>query len=256
MAERVFTTLGHWVTLDDDALDAAIREVGIAHPDAHLRKRRTRAVRLRAGDAGRAEGADHPRAVHAAAAAIPVRGQCAGAVCRARRSRPERDDGARQSQGVPGGLAQSRQRHRPRAPDGDGERRRCHVQGRGARGVPSAAITSWPGRTRPAAREAAAAQISAALGVSASDRIEDVEREIVDGPNLPRSRWQEIATVWKPAARPIRNRRRGCARRWRLPALAQVDEYLGVFLTEPIARPRKSVVTKNFVRQTIPRSAG
>src|SRR6187551_296947 len=38
MAERVFTTLGHWVTLDDDALDAAIREAGIPHPNARLRK--------------------------------------------------------------------------------------------------------------------------------------------------------------------------------------------------------------------------
>ena len=28
MAERVFTTLGHWVTLDDAALDAAIRDAG------------------------------------------------------------------------------------------------------------------------------------------------------------------------------------------------------------------------------------
>src|SRR6202142_1437320 len=37
MAERVFTTLGHWVTLDDDALDDAIREAGIARPDARLR---------------------------------------------------------------------------------------------------------------------------------------------------------------------------------------------------------------------------
>src|SRR6202023_1017471 len=37
MAERVFTTLGHWVTLDDDALDDAIREAGIARPDAALR---------------------------------------------------------------------------------------------------------------------------------------------------------------------------------------------------------------------------
>ena len=33
---------------------------------------------------------------------------------------------------------------------------------------------------------AAAAQISAALGVDPDDRIEDVERDIVDGPNLPR----------------------------------------------------------------------
>src|SRR5436305_9800369 len=32
MAERVFTTLGHWVTLDNDALDAAIREAGIPIP--------------------------------------------------------------------------------------------------------------------------------------------------------------------------------------------------------------------------------
>src|SRR5436189_2503150 len=38
MAERVFTTLGHWVTLDDDQLDAAIRETGITHPPRPLRK--------------------------------------------------------------------------------------------------------------------------------------------------------------------------------------------------------------------------
>src|ERR1700719_755972 len=38
MAERVFTTLGHWVTLDDDALDAAIRDAGITHPAPRLRK--------------------------------------------------------------------------------------------------------------------------------------------------------------------------------------------------------------------------
>src|SRR5882724_10536825 len=38
MAERVFSTLGHWVTLDDAALDAAIREVGIARVTPNLRK--------------------------------------------------------------------------------------------------------------------------------------------------------------------------------------------------------------------------
>src|ERR671932_764970 len=37
MAERVFTTLGHWVTLDDDRLDDAIRDAGIAHPSPRLR---------------------------------------------------------------------------------------------------------------------------------------------------------------------------------------------------------------------------
>src|SRR5271154_2152431 len=38
MAERVFTTLGHWVTLDDTALDDAIREAGIPHPSPSLRR--------------------------------------------------------------------------------------------------------------------------------------------------------------------------------------------------------------------------
>src|SRR5437588_13015190 len=37
MAERVFSTLGHWVTIDDAALDAAIVDAGIARPDARLR---------------------------------------------------------------------------------------------------------------------------------------------------------------------------------------------------------------------------
>ena len=51
MAERVFTTLGHWVTLDDDGLNSAIRAAGIAHPDHRLRtsarKRSTRAAAAR-----------------------------------------------------------------------------------------------------------------------------------------------------------------------------------------------------------------
>src|SRR6201747_2503236 len=37
MAERVFTTLGHWITLDDEALTDAIRAAGIARADADLR---------------------------------------------------------------------------------------------------------------------------------------------------------------------------------------------------------------------------
>src|SRR5262245_24980572 len=38
MAERVFTTLGHWVTLDDAALEDAIRGVGVPNPTPKLRK--------------------------------------------------------------------------------------------------------------------------------------------------------------------------------------------------------------------------
>src|SRR5881227_2263990 len=37
MAERVFSTLGEWVTLDDNALDAAIGDAGIAPSNPKLR---------------------------------------------------------------------------------------------------------------------------------------------------------------------------------------------------------------------------
>src|SRR6202047_1662501 len=39
MAQRVFETLGHWITLDDAALDAAIRDAGVARPDPKMRLR-------------------------------------------------------------------------------------------------------------------------------------------------------------------------------------------------------------------------
>ena len=41
--------------------------------------------------------------------------------------------------------------------------------------------------------EAATAEMSVVLGVSQNDSLEDVEREIIDGPYLPRTRWLEIA---------------------------------------------------------------
>jgi ATP-dependent helicase/nuclease subunit A len=96
--------------------------------------------------------------------------------------------------------------------------------------------------------EAAIEQVSALLGITAKDSIEDIEREIVDGPNLPRSHWEEIARALDTGAKTERDN----ADRLRaaLPAAgaAQVDEYLGVFLTDADRTPRKSVVTKNFVR--------
>src|SRR6516225_7511377 len=39
MAERIFTTLGHWVTLGDTAVDDAIRDVGIPFSNATLRRK-------------------------------------------------------------------------------------------------------------------------------------------------------------------------------------------------------------------------
>ena len=96
--------------------------------------------------------------------------------------------------------------------------------------------------------DAAAAQVSAALGVDADDRIEDVERAIVDGPHLPRSRWEEIAAVLDTGSKSDQDQAARLREALAFTGAAQVDEYLGVFLTDD-RTPRKSVVTKKFSRQ-------
>ena len=68
--------------LDDAALDDAMRETGVEAHRCRAAQRGAAAVRRGARDAGRPEGADHPRLLHAAAAAVSVRGQCRGALSR------------------------------------------------------------------------------------------------------------------------------------------------------------------------------
>src|SRR5258705_287256 len=80
--------------------------------------------------------------------------------------------------------------------------------------------------------EAAAAQICAALGVDPRDRIEDVERAIVDGPNLPRSRWKEIAETLGRGNKSDSDQAGRVSETLGLTGTGQVDEYLCVFLTD------------------------
>src|SRR3954454_14840073 len=194
MAERVFTTLGHWVTLDDTALDAAIRDAGIAHPNARLRK----AARELFASALETPGGLKVQTIHALCtrllqqfpfeANVPARFAVLD-------DRDQTEMMERASLAVL--LAASRD---PDSPTG-----RALMTA-----MASAADVTFKEVVREAclsrdhfmawtdaagSAQAAAAQISAALGVDPTDRIEDVERAIVDGPNLPRSRWQEIASI-------------------------------------------------------------
>ena len=93
--------------------------------------------------------------------------------------------------------------------------------------------------------EAAAAQICDALGVDPRDRIEDVERAIVDGPNLPRSRWKEIAETLGRGNKSDFDQAGRLREALVFTGAAQVDEYLCVFLTDEHT-PRKSLLTKKF----------
>ena len=98
------------------------------------------------------------------------------------------------------------------------------------------------GVARPAERRLLAARIEE----RGCDRIEDVERDIVDGPNLPRSRWQDIAVVLETGSKTDQDQAARLRGALVFTGAAQVDEYLGVFLTEADRTPRKAVVTKKF----------
>jgi ATP-dependent helicase/nuclease subunit A len=92
---------------------------------------------------------------------------------------------------------------------------------------------------------AAIAQMAAALGVDPGDTIEDVEREIVDGPHLPKSRWNDVAAILDGGSKSDSEQAARLREALVFTGAAQADEYLGVFLTDD-RTPRKTVVTKKL----------
>ena len=245
MAERVFSTLGHWVTLDDTALDTAIRESGIAHPNTRLR---TAARRLFAS-ALETPGGLKVQTIHALCTRLLQQFPFEANVPARFAVLDERDQTAMMERANLAVLLAA-----SRDPDSATGRALSTAMASAAdvtfKDVVREACLSrdhfmaWTDRAGSV--EAAAAQLSAALGVGVDDRIEDVEHEIVDGPHLPRARWRDIAAALDGGSKT--DQRQGDQLREALvfTGSAQVDEYLTVFLTE--GAPRAAVVTKAFIK--------
>jgi len=245
MAERVFTTLGHWVTLDDAALDAAIREAGIVHPDARLR----REARKLFACALETPGGLKVQTIHALCTRLLQQFPFEANVPARFAVLDERDQNEMMERANLAVLLEA-----ARNPDS--------ATGRALTiAMASAADVTFKDVVREAclsrdhfmawtdaagSAEAAAAQMSAALGVAANDSIEDVEREIVDGPYLRRSGWEEIAGVLDTGSKSDQDQAARLREALVFTGSAQVDAYLCVFLTEADRTLRKSVVTKKF----------
>src|SRR6266481_5481217 len=239
MAERVFTTLGHWVTLGDAPLDAAIREVGIAHPNAGLRK----AARELFASALETPGGLKVQTIHALCtrllqqfpfeANVPAR--FAVLDDRDQTEMMERAnlkvllEASRDPQRATGQALLTAMASAADVTFKDVVREACLSRDHFMAWTDSAGGT-----------EAAAAQIGAALGVDPRERIEDVEHEIVDGPHLPRSRWKEIASVLDTSSNADRKQADRLRESLTLTGIEQVDNYLNVFLTETERTPRRS----------------
>jgi ATP-dependent helicase/nuclease subunit A len=244
MAERVFTTLGHWVTLDDAALDTAIREAGIALVGPRLRK----SARKLFAAALETPGGLKVQTIHALCtrllqqfpfeANVPAR--FAVLDDRDQTEMMERANlsvllaASRDPESPTGRALQTAMANAADVTFKDVVREACLSRDH---------FMAWTDAAGSV--EIAAAELSTALGVSKADRIEDVEREILDGPYLARERWTEIAAALDQGAKTETEQARRLREALVFSGSAQVDEYLGIFLTDE-KTPRKAVLTKKF----------
>ncbi|MCP4615280.1 MAG: double-strand break repair helicase AddA [Bradyrhizobium sp.] len=245
MAERVFTTLGHWVTLDDDKLDAAILDAGITHSTPKLRK----SARELFASALETPGGLKVQTIHALCTRLLQQFPFEANVPARFAVLDDRDQAEMMERASLAVMLDA-----SRAPDSAIGRALLAA-------MASAADVTFKEILREAclsrdhfmawtdaagSAEAAASQVSSVLGLDDRDRLEDIEREIVDGPNLPRGRWEELARTLELGAKTERDNADRLRAALAATGPAQVDEYFTVFLTETDREPRKTVVTKKF----------
>src|SRR3954452_4919092 len=238
MAERVFTTLGHWVTLSEQDLDAAIRDAGLAHPDARLRSR----ARELFACALETPGGLKVQTIHALCTRLLQQFPFEANVPARFAVLDERDQAEMMERANLKVLLDA-----SRDP-GSGAGRALDIA------MSSAADVTFKDVVREAclsrdhfmawtvsagSADGAITQVSAALGVDPGERLDGVEREIVDGSYLPRSRWEGLATILDTGSKSDGEQ----AARLREALLAsggeQVDAYLCLYLSEALS-PRKS----------------
>jgi len=247
MAERVFSTLGHWVTLDDAALDNAIIEVGIARPNPRLRA----TARKLFASALETPGGLKVQTIHALCTRLLQQFPFEANVPARFAVLDERDQNEMMERANLKVLLDA-----SRDPD-SATGKALNIAMASAADVTFKEVVreaclsrdhfvAWTDAAGSA--DIATAQMSAALGVAAGDRIEDIERAIVDGPYLPRSQWGEIASVLDTSGNADRKQADRIREALELTGIEQVDEYLGVFLTDADRTPRANVVTGSFAR--------
>jgi len=244
MAERVFSTLGHWVTLDDDALDEAIRQSGIPHPNA---KMRSAARKLFAG-ALETPGGLKVQTIHALCTRLLQQFPFEANVPARFSVLDDRDQTEMMERANLKVLLDA-----ARAPD-SGIGRALQIA------MASAADVTFKDVVREACLsrdhfmawtdgaghvDVAAEQLSRALGVARDDTIAAIERDIVDGPNLPHAEWREIASQLDAGGKTEQAHADRLRDALHFSGSDQVDAYLCVFLTDD-KTPRKTVLTKKF----------
>ncbi|MGM4990981.1 double-strand break repair helicase AddA [Tardiphaga sp. 841_E9_N1_2] len=243
MAERVFTRLGHWVTLDDAALDAEIKNAG-AVPSRKVRER----ARELFASALETPGGLKVQTIHALCTRLLQQFPFEANVPARFSVLDDRDQNEMMERASLQVLL-----HAAAAPDS--------AEGRAlTTAMTSAADVTFRDVVREASlsrdqflawieragsTDAAMAQLSATLGVTAGDTRESVELEIIDGPHLPRERWIPAAEIFETGSKTDNDQAARLREALALSGAEQVEKYLELFLTKDQSL-RKSLATKKI----------
>ncbi len=244
MAERVFSKLGHWVSLDDTALDAEIRNAGVGKLDSRMRMR----ARELFACALETPGGLKVQTIHALCTRLLQQFPFEANVPARFSVLDDRDQNEMMERASLAVLLQA-----AAAPD-SGEGRALAIAMTSAADVTFRDVVreaslsrdqflAWIARA--GSTDAAMAQLTAALGVAADDSTEAVELDIVDGPHLPRRRWKDAAGIFAGGTKTDNDQAGRLRTALDFHGAAQVDEYLRVFFTASM-EPRKALATKKI----------
>ncbi|MCO5132420.1 MAG: double-strand break repair helicase AddA [Xanthobacteraceae bacterium] len=244
MAQRVFETLGRWVRLDDAALDAAILAVGAAQPSAKIRER----ARELFACALETPGGLKVQTIHALCTRLLQQFPFEANVPARFAVLDDRDQNDMMERANLAVLLQA-----SNAPDSGVGRALATAMAYAAdvtfkEVVREACLSrehflAWADQN--GGLEAARAQLARALGVTADDRLADIERDIVDGPHLPRARWKDIAAILMTGSKNDHGQADRLLTALDLKGDTQLETYFSVFLTKDL-EPRKSLLTKKL----------
>jgi len=244
MAERVFSTLGDWVTLDDEALAAAIRATGVktVGPSLLAQARKLFACALET------PGGLKVQTIHALCTRLLQQFPFEANVPARFAVLDDRDQAELMQRASLDVLLRA-----AAAPDSEAGRALAFAMTSAAdvtfREVVQEAcmgrdrFLGWIERAGSVA--GAMAQLSTTLGVAAEDSCEAADRDIVDGPNLPRSEWAAVAAAFEAGSANDQAQGKRLHAALALSGAAQIAKYLKVFFTKDNGL-RKSFITKKL----------
>ncbi|WP_458759043.1 double-strand break repair helicase AddA [Afipia sp. TerB] len=242
MAERVFSTLRHWVTLNDADLDAAILSTGATRPDAAIRKR----ARELFACALETPGGLKVQTIHALCTRLLQQFPFEANVPARFAVLDDRDQNDMMERANLGVLLEA-----ANAPESELGRALTLAMTQAAdvtfKDVVREACLSrehfmaWSDSA--GSIDVAMTQVARTLNIGADERLEDVNRDILDGPHLPRAEWRNIAAVLQTGAKTDAAQADRLLTAEALDGVEQLNRYLSVFLTDK-QEPRKSLATK------------